>query len=648
MNRRFGLGYRILAIIIVIGLVFTFDSMAYASATVVKSGVIRNLTDYDDQGEAVYGTVNWTLWSDGRLNLSGNGIIENNDKFDYNEDDFRTEFGRALRETKKLDISKGVKFDRYCGVFSNLPELEEVTIADAGTELTSGLFEYNENLMKVVLPDGYKSIPAYCFEGCKKLSDVNITDSVENIYDCAFFCCPIKKLNLKHIKTLGYCAFANNSALTSVTLPNSITEVAYSFANDNKLADIVLESGVKISAICGRGYEGAFSRTAWEENQDGNLYIGNGYYGYKGDLDENSTLEIKEGTSGICQYAFSGIKVRNLKLPTTITDFGDHPFTTDNEEFYIKNDWIGRYGYKIKTSIENILIPSKVADVEYNVVRYTGVKNIFAMSGTRLAEQIAENPGGANFYPLDKSILQMNVDNKDMAVGEARTAGVNIIYGSISTDFSAFVEWSSSDPNVITVDKNGIISAVGSGTANVIASLPYMNSQAVVAINVPGDKTTEAPTEAPTVAAVETPSDVKIGDVVKEDSGKFTCKVTGKNTVSINKYNKKGTKVVIPAKVRIKKKTFKVTAISNNAFKGKKKLKTIIIGKNITRIGGGAFSGCKGITKIIIKSKKIKKIGKNAFKGIGKKAIIKIPKNKKKIYKKLLKKSKLGGSVKVK
>ena len=43
------------------------------------------------------------------------------------------------------------------------------------------------------------------------------------------------------------------------------------------------------------------------------------------------------------------------------------------------------------------------------------------------------------------------------------------------------------------------------------------------------------------------------------------------------------------------------------------------------------------LRKITIKSTKLKKIGKNAFKGINKKAVIRIPKSKKKTYKKLLK-----------
>jgi hypothetical protein len=56
-------------------------------------------------------------------------------------------------------------------------------------------------------------------------------------------------------------------------------------------------------------------------------------------------------------------------------------------------------------------------------------------------------------------------------------------------------------------------------------------------------------------------------------------------------------------------------------------------------IGKNAFNGCKALKKVTFKSTKVKKIGKNAFKGIAKKSTIKVPKKKKTAYKKLLKKS---------
>ena len=60
-----------------------------------------------------------------------------------------------------------------------------------------------------------------------------------------------------------------------------------------------------------------------------------------------------------------------------------------------------------------------------------------------------------------------------------------------------------------------------------------------------------------------------------------------------------------------------------------------------------AFYGDKKLSKVTIKGKKLKKIGKNAFKKIKKSATFKVPKGKAKAYKNMLKKAKTS-SYKVK
>ena len=95
--------------------------------------------------------------------------------------------------------------------------------------------------------------------------------------------------------------------------------------------------------------------------------------------------------------------------------------------------------------------------------------------------------------------------------------------------------------------------------------------------------------------------------------------------------------VTVPATVTIDGDKYKVTAISDKAFKGNKKLSSITIGKNVKKIGKEAFCNCKNLKTITIKSTVLKTVGKNAVKGINKKAVIKVPKKQYKKYKKLFK-----------
>ncbi|MEY8427369.1 discoidin domain-containing protein [Lachnospiraceae bacterium 46-15] len=129
---------------------------------------------------------------------------------------------------------------------------------------------------------------------------------------------------------------------------------------------------------------------------------------------------------------------------------------------------------------------------------------------------------------------------------------------------------------------------------------------------------------------------------------RVTAAAGSTGTVTVMKPLKKTqTSVVIPAEVKIDGHAFKVTAIADKAFRGNKKLKKAVIGANVVKIGKESFSGCRKLKNITINSSKLKSVGKNAFKNIPAKAKMKVPKKKLAVYKKYLKKAKLGRKVKV-
>ena len=129
---------------------------------------------------------------------------------------------------------------------------------------------------------------------------------------------------------------------------------------------------------------------------------------------------------------------------------------------------------------------------------------------------------------------------------------------------------------------------------------------------------------------------LKIGDKVTGKMGSY--KVTGKDTVEYTKATASAT-VTIPVTLKAYGKTYKVTSVAAKLLKNNKKVKRVVICSNITKIGAEAFSGCKNLKTITIKSSKLKSVGKNAIKNIYKRARITCPKKKKADYKKLFKKS---------
>jgi uncharacterized repeat protein (TIGR02543 family) len=98
--------------------------------------------------------------------------------------------------------------------------------------------------------------------------------------------------------------------------------------------------------------------------------------------------------------------------------------------------------------------------------------------------------------------------------------------------------------------------------------------------------------------------------------------------------NKSVKKISVPALVKYKTYSYRVSGIAKKAFRKCKKLTSATIGKNIERIENSAFEGCIKLKKIVIISKKLSYLGKNAIKKIKKNSVIKVPKSKRNAYKK--------------
>ena len=158
----------------------------------------------------------------------------------------------------------------------------------------------------------------------------------------------------------------------------------------------------------------------------------------------------------------------------------------------------------------------------------------------------------------------------------------------------------------------------------------------------PGSQPTATPTpEQPTTAPIDYAKNYTVG--------KSVVKIVADGTaVYVAPSKKTAASVTIPATVTVDGKTYKVTSIEKNAFKGCKKLKKVTIGKNIKSIGAKAFYGCKALKTVNVKSSVLKKIGKNALKGTATKLTVKVSKKKLKAYKKLFKKSGMGKRARVK
>ena len=233
-----------------------------------------------------------------------------------------------------------------------------------------------------------------------------------------------------------------------------------------------------------------------------------------------------------------------------------------------------------------------------------------------------------------------------------------------------FSKWVVLSGNIKLENESDIETSFTMPERSVVIQAVYEKSQADTDAGTDTDTDTGTDTDAGKDAdtgKTDTPeADTEQDDEDDEDlwtefiSGKIRYEVMdGKKAAVVGLKTKQVTKVKIPSTVSYDGRIYKVTEISDYAFKkssvtevviadsvkeigtsaflGCKKLVKVTIGANTTKIGTKAFKDCSELKTIIVRSKKLKRIGKNAFSGIRKNAQIKVPAAQYKKYKKLFK-----------
>ena len=205
-------------------------------------------------------------------------------------------------------------------------KLTEIDLS-AATRLGDNAFSYCRSLARVTLGDALSEIGDRAFLGCVALTDVDLS-KVVTVGEDAFGETALPTLDLSSAEVLGLGAFANNGALTSVTLNINGTDVGeYAFAYCESLASVVNMN--KVTSV--GAY--AFAETALTA------------------VDLSAATEIGE-------HAF----MKTAPTPFTVTlgaelsDVGDNPFamcilprfyTTEKESFNGKDYELPVYTYEL-------------------------------------------------------------------------------------------------------------------------------------------------------------------------------------------------------------------------------------------------------------------------------------------------------------
>ncbi|MCR5544637.1 MAG: leucine-rich repeat protein [Eubacterium sp.] len=349
----------------------------------------------------------------------------------------------------------------------------------------------------------------------------------------------------------------------------------------------------------------AFGKGDYITIRDGEGY----YYGVSG----SNVIRMKAGSE---ESLPSEYKIRNTMIPV-FTVYSDtvtvHMVTSNEDEFIDYEDLVtDYYGFRIK-------------------------KIVAGKKATALAVQ-----------DVDLSFETYNSYFAKVKVTKTPADAIDILtYGTENTEIAEFKQYASEKGTIVGYDKGE--------TTMIITTLSGVKTTGKVRVGVEGGDDPvdpddpvkpDDPVSPDKPVNPDKPSDdknkdteLKIGSVVTDAKNKAKYKVLSKDTVAyVSPVKKTAKSYTVPASIILSGKNYKVVQLSAKAFKGCKNMTSVTIGSNVKTIGVSAFNGCKKLKKITLKTKVLKKVGKNAIKNIHKKAKIKSPKKKIKAYRKIFNK----------
>jgi len=522
------------------------------------------------------------------------------------------------------------------------------------------LFQKNDGLENaIVLPDGLVTVYGNTFSGCDKISKYYVRSSNANYTAVSGYC------SNQYLNETVY----DESLSTYKTTLDRLAEIdAYNADPENTDKIVEYFSGELLISRDGKslvslasGFPNGYNYCIPEGietigyfacfNDRNGVNINGGFlvpstvvtiedYAFYAQQNQNSfTFAENSKVESIGAWAFGYTVNLNITLPESVKVIGEHCFDNANNavidisKTQIEN--IPEYAFANQPTLHELTTPATLKTIEsYAFSNSTNLDTVNFLGETL-------NSIGVGAFEGCRTLHTIAIPEGVTAIEADTFSGYTNLGTVILPD------------SLETIGENAFKDCVTIHEMVIPEGVKYIDGSAFDGANTDGIDTSKN-----AVAAKALGRDVEKTDEEKAAELKGKTVLVGGYKYKITKSTAKGGEATLLGstkknlkKVNVKGSfkykydkttfTYKVTAIKAKAFNKYKKLKNVVIGKNVKTIGKKAFFGCKKLKKVTVKSKVLKKIGKKAFtrKG-GKKVTFKVPKKYKKKYKKLLKKAK--------
>ena len=350
------------------------------------------------------------------------------------------------------------------------------------------------NLTDVVIPEGVKTIGGMVFGNCRALADIDFPTTLTSIGGNAFLnCTGLESITVSEgVTSLGSGTFQGCLNLSEINLPNTLVGIGQSAFQDC----ISLESIVIPESVTGIGYaavSGCSSLT--DVNIPSQVTsIRNATFSGCSSLEE---LTIPSTITSLGENVFSGcVSLKSMVIPDSVTEIGASTFSNcSNLEEVTLSENITRIGaslFRYCDSLETVVIPNGVAavgDTAFadcmnlrsvtfpNTIRNTENENIGSRIFSNSPKVVASVIEGSvahtymrrNGYDFTLITTGINLDKPELTLNVNESSKYVAILSPYTIANNTSLTWQSSNPDVATVDANGVVTGISEGEATITA-----------------------------------------------------------------------------------------------------------------------------------------------------------------------------------
>ena len=433
------------------------------------------------------------------------------------------------------------------------------TLKGDGTYELSGIGECTDT--DIVIPaevDGkaVTSIGYDAFGECSSLTSIAIPDSVTDIYMGAFYKCEnlasVTFGENSQLEFIDICAFGPCISLTSIELPNSLTIIEESaFSGCTGLTSIAIPDSV--TTLVQHAFDGCSGLTSVTFGENSQLSIIQNHV--FGDCTGLTSITIPDGVTSLADYAFYNCSgLTSVTIPDSITSVSSGIFEGCTNLIQKENgvSYVDKWVIDCDTTVTNVNLRENTVGI--GVYAF---KDCSSLTSITIPDSVT-NICDSAFYGcsgLTNVIFGENSQLTNIGASAFRDcsslASIDIPDGVTSIGYCAFVGCSSI-ANVTVEEGNSAYRSTGNCLIEIESKKLILGCNTSI---IPNDGSVTI-----------------IADYAFENRSALTS-------------------VDIPDGV---------TSIGYYAFKGCSSLTSIVIPDSVTKIGGNAFSGCGGLESITL------------------------------------------------